>query len=62
MPAVEGVQSGRYFKQLQDDRLVGSQHLSRGNSKCELIADLTGSAGDRYANGSFHYVIPDKSD
>ena len=50
-------QCRRNFQELQDYRLVGAQHLARCDTKCKLIADLTGSAGDSDANGVFHCAL-----
>ena len=49
--ALQGIQGLRYLEQLQDHGLVVAEHLPGGNAKSELIADLAGSPGDRYANG-----------
>jgi hypothetical protein len=48
---LESIQCLRYLEQLQDHRLVIAEHLPGSNAKSELIADLAGSPGDRYANG-----------
>jgi hypothetical protein len=35
---------------LQNDRLVGAEHLAGGDTEGKLIADLAGSTGYRDAN------------
>src|SRR6056297_633398 len=55
--ALERVDGRRNFDQLQDHRLVGSEHVAGGNPEAELISDLTGGAGDGDANGLVHGVL-----
>jgi hypothetical protein len=43
----------RNFEQLQNDRLVLSQHLAAGDAKQKAVADLAGGAGDGDAYGGF---------
>ena len=49
--AVQGVQRRRYLEQLQDDGLIGAEHLARCDPKRKLIADLAGRTGDRDTSG-----------
>ncbi len=51
---VQRFQCGRDFQQVQDDGLIGAQHVARGNAKKQGIADLAGRAGNRNTHGSFH--------
>ena len=38
--------------------LILAQHLPGGDSKCELVANLTGGTSDSDANGVFHDACP----
>ena len=49
--ALQALEAGRDFDQMQRDRLVGAKHCARGNAKDECVTDLSGSAGDRDLNG-----------
>ena len=55
--ALESGQRGRYLEQLQNDGLIVAEHLPGGDAKGELVADLAGGAGDRYANGWLHWFV-----
>ncbi len=46
--------SGGYFQQIEIDRLVGPEHLTRGDAKRERIADVSRGAGDRDGDWLFH--------
>ena len=48
---VERRHDRRHFNQVQDDRLLWSENLSRRQAKNERIANLSGGPGDRYVNG-----------
>ena len=52
--ALQGWQRRGDLEKLQNDRLIGAEHLARGDTKCELIANLASSAGNGDANGCFH--------
>jgi hypothetical protein len=56
--AAQGTQRRRNLKQMQDNRLIWTQHRARGNAKKKSISDLTGCArnGDTY--WSFHGENP----
>jgi hypothetical protein len=41
----------RNLEQLQNHRLVVTEHLSGGDAKRKLVTDLTGGTGDRDADG-----------
>ena len=45
------------LEQLQDHRLIATEHLTVGDSEQQAVADLTGSAGDRNADGAFHGLL-----
>src|ERR1035441_4725714 len=48
---------GRFdFNQVQDQRLMRSEHCARGDAEQEGIADLAGRAGNSNTNGSIHNV------
>ena len=42
-----------YFQQLQDYRLVFSQHLARGDAKQDGVTNLTSGSGDSNTDGLF---------
>jgi hypothetical protein len=44
----------RQLEQLEDHRLVPSQHLARSDAEQEAVADLASGAGDGDADGWFH--------
>jgi len=50
---LEGLLDGG-LDELEDDRLVFSEHLTTSNTEQKAVADLTGSTGDSYANGGLH--------
>ena len=54
--AFQRIDRRRYFQQLQDDGLVATEHLARGNAKCQLITDLPGGAGDTDSYRIFHLI------
>ncbi len=43
------------LEQLQDDRLVGAEHLAAGDPEEQAVADLAGGAGHGHANGGFRH-------
>ena len=49
----------RQLEQLQDDRLVGAEHLAVGDAEQQAVADLAGGAGHRDADGFFHERLLD---
>ena len=51
----------RDLEQLQDDRLVGAEHLAGGDAEQEGVADLAGGAGDRDAEGALLTPPPSAS-
>jgi len=51
---LEHVHGWRYFQQLEYDWLVFSQHIACGDSKAQLVTDLTSCTSDGYANGLIH--------
>jgi len=55
--AVQCRKRRRDFQQLQNDGLLGAEHLARGDAKRELIADLAGGAGNGDTNGIFHRML-----
>ena len=44
----------RDLEQLQDDGLLGAEHVAAGDPEQQAVADLTGGTGDRDAHGGFH--------
>ena len=54
--AFEGLQGflDRGLDQLQNDRLVGTEHRPGGDTEEEGVTDLAGGSGDSDANGGFH--------
>ena len=56
--APEGGQRGRDLEELEDDRLVRSQHLPRGDPKEKRVRDLTGRAGHRDPDRRLHDRSP----
>ena len=44
----------RKLQQLQDHRLIRAEHLATGDAEQQAVADLTGGAGDGYADGLLH--------
>jgi hypothetical protein len=44
----------RDLQQIQVDRLIGTQHLTRGHPECERVADISGCAGDGDSDWLFH--------
>ena len=53
LEGLEGLLDGR-LDQLEDDRLVGSEHRAGCDAEEEGVTDLAGGAGDCYADGSLH--------
>jgi len=53
--AFQRLQRRSYFQELQDDRLIGAQHLSGGDTKSQLITNLTGATCNCDANWIFHF-------
>ncbi len=53
--ALNGGLGLRQVEQLQDDRLVFAQHFTTGDTEQQAVANLTSSAGNGNANGSFHW-------
>ena len=47
----------RDLEQLQDDGLIGAEHLAGGNAGKQAVADLAGSTGDGNANRVLHSVL-----
>ena len=45
----------RDFEELEDDGLVGAEHLARGDAEQEGVTDLTCGTSDGDANGLFHW-------
>ncbi len=57
--ALEGAEGRGDLEHLQDDGLVRPEHLARGDTEEHGVTDLTGGAGDGYANGGFaHSLTP----
>jgi hypothetical protein len=52
--ALQRGQCGGDFEQLQNDGLVGAEHVARGDAEQQCVTDLASSAGDCDANGRFH--------
>ena len=52
--ALKGVHRRRDFEQLQNDRLVASQHIARSNPEQHGVTDLSGSTCDRNPNRFLH--------
>jgi len=48
----------RQVQQLQDDRLLVSQHVAVGDAEQRGVADLSGGAGDSDADRCFHVYLP----
>ena len=44
----------RDLEQLEDDRLIGTEQLSTGNTEEQAVADLAGCAGDGDTSGFLH--------
>ena len=54
--AVERLQDGRNFDEVDDDGLIGSEDLAAGKAERECITNVAGRAGDRHANRSLHRI------
>ena len=52
--ALHSGRGGRYFQQIQVDGLVGAQHLTGRDAKCERIPDIACSARDGDGDWLFH--------
>ena len=50
--ALERFHGGLDLEHAEDDRLVGAEHLARGDAEEERIADLPGRAGDGDLDGN----------
>ncbi len=50
----EGRQRRRDLDQMQDDRLVRSEEIARGDAEENRVADISGGAGDGNMLGFFH--------
>ena len=50
--AIERGQGGFDFKQVQNDRLVRTEHGAGSDAEKERVTDLSGGAGDSDANGN----------
>jgi hypothetical protein len=48
----------RYFQQIQIDRLIGAQHLTRRDAKGERVTDISGRAGDGDGDWFLHDKLP----
>ena len=47
--------NGRWeLEEMENHRLVGSQHRSGGDAEEEAVADLAGGSGDRHTDWFFH--------
>src|SRR5690606_20488543 len=51
---LEGRQRWGDLDELQDDGLVGAQHVAGGDAEGEGVADIAGRSGDGDANGLLH--------
>jgi hypothetical protein len=49
--ALQGLQRRGNFQQLQDHRLIGTQHAAGSDAESHGVADVASSAGDDNANG-----------
>ena len=52
--ALQRAERRRDLEQVQVDRLVGAEHLARGHSEGERVADLARGAGDGDVDRSLH--------
>ena len=48
--------AGRDFEQMQDHRLVGTEHVAGRDTEQQGITDLAGGAGNGNTDGSFHCI------
>ena len=51
---LQGADGGRNLQQIEIDRLVGSEHLARRDSKGERISNVSGGAGNGDDEWLFH--------
>src|SRR5690554_6669373 len=54
---VERIHGLGNFEQLQNDRLIRTQHVTCCDTENERVADLAGTAGDGNTYGVFHFML-----